>query len=121
MGLSIRRSVGFLGTLALLAGASGPSNGVTASAAAGLPTFGNPTISGVQGTGFEQDLRIDRRGRLYTSAPGSLSSTISYINRSFDAGQTFKWVAGAAQPFGKPISCVGGGDSELATDSGNNL
>src|SRR5207245_1646673 len=55
------------------------------------------------------------------SAPVSLSSTISYINRSFDAGQTFKWVAGAAQPFGKPITCVGGGDSELATDSGNNL
>jgi hypothetical protein len=86
-----------------------------------VPTFGNPTISGVQGTGFEQDLRIDRSGRVYTSAPGSLSSTISYLNRSFDGGQTFKWVAGATQPFGKLPTCVGGGDSELATDSANNL
>jgi hypothetical protein len=94
---------------------------ISAAAAPAAPTFGNPTISGVQGTGFEQDLRIDRSGRVYTSAPGSLSSTISYINHSVDGGQTFKWVAGAVQPFGKPLSCVGGGDSELATDSANNL
>jgi hypothetical protein len=94
---------------------------ITAAAATATPTFGNPTISGVQGTGFEQDLRIDRNGRVYTSAPGSLSSTISYINRSFDGGQTFKWVAGATQPTGKLPTCVGGGDSELATDSANNL
>ncbi|MHB8687164.1 MAG: hypothetical protein ACYDB4_08210 [Candidatus Dormibacteraceae bacterium] len=92
-----------------------------AAAASAVPAFGNPTISGVQGTGFEQDLRIDRSGRVYTSAPGSLSSTISYINHSVDGGQTFKWVAGAVQPFGKPTTCVGGGDSELATDSANNL
>jgi hypothetical protein len=94
---------------------------LTVGAASSVPTFGNPTISGVQGTGFEQGARVDPSGRIYTSAPGSLSSTISYINRSFDGGQTFKWVAGAAQPFGKPISCVGGGDSELATDTAGNL
>jgi hypothetical protein len=90
-------------------------------AAAPAITFGNPTISGVQGTGFEQGLRIDRSGNVYTSAPGSLSSTISYINRSFDRGQTFKWVSGAVQPFGKVPTCAGGGDSELATDSAGNL
>ena len=121
MGLSFRRSAGLLGTLALLASLTGKSAPVPASAASGVPTFGNPTISGIQGTGFEQDLRLDRSGRVYSSAPGSLSSTISYINRSLDGGQTFKWVAGAVQPFGKPISCVGGGDSELATDTANNL
>src|SRR5260370_41979091 len=43
------------------------------------------------------------------------------MNRSFDGGQPFRWVGGAAQPFGKPLSCVGGGDSELATDTAGNL
>ena len=121
MGLTFRRSAGLLGALALLASLTGKGAPVTASADSSIPTFGNPTISGIQGTGFEQDLRLDRSGRVYSSAPGSLSSTISYINRSLDGGQTFKWVAGAVQPFGKPISCVGGGDSELATDTANNL
>jgi hypothetical protein len=121
MGLSFRRSAGLLGILALLASLTGKGAPITASAASSVPTFGNPTVSGIQGTGFEQDLRLDRSGRVYSSAPGSLSSTISYINRSLDGGQTFKWVAGAVQPFGKPISCVGGGDSELATDTANNL
>lgn len=116
-----RRYVAAAGGLALGAALTGATIPITAAATTAAPTFGNPTISGVQGTGFEQGLRVDRAGRVYTSAPGSLSSTISYINRSFDAGQTFKWVAGAVQPFGKPTTCVGGGDSELATDSANNL
>src|SRR5207237_10555330 len=89
-------------------------------AASSVPTFGNPTISGVQGTGFEQGATVDTGGSIYTSAPGSLSSTISYINRSFDDGQLFRWVAGAAQAFGKPLSCVGGGHSELGTDTAAN-
>lgn len=105
----------------MFAALTGPPGPLAAAAATGVPGFGNPTISGVQGTGFEQGVRLDSQGRVYTSAPGSLSSTISYINRSFDGGQTFKWVAGAVQPFGKPTTCVGGGDSELATDSANNL
>ncbi|HKV87096.1 MAG TPA: hypothetical protein VJT78_03780 [Candidatus Dormibacteraeota bacterium] len=116
----LRRLVALVGGVILVGALSGGGTPLAASASSG-PTFGNPTISGVQGTGFEQDLRIDRAGRIYTSAPGSLSSTISYVNRSFDGGQTFKWVAGAVQPFGKPTTCAGGGDSELATDSANNL
>ena len=58
------------------------------------PTFGQPTISGIQGVGFEQDLRLDptNANRLYTSVPGSLSSDTSWIWRSTDAGKTFKWV-----------------------------
>src|ERR1700682_2470801 len=121
MGTRWRRCIAAAGGLALAAAFSGPMVPITAAAGTGVPTFGNPTISGVQGTGFEQDLRIDRSGRVYTSAPASLSSTISYLNRSFDGGQTFKWVAGASQPTGKLPTCVGGGDSELATDSANNL
>jgi hypothetical protein len=121
MGTRWRRCIAAAGGLALAAAFSGPMVPITVAAATGVPTFGNPTTSGVQGTGFEQDLRIDRSGRVYTSAPASLSSTISYLNRSFDGGQTFKWVAGASQPTGKLPTCVGGGDSELATDSANNL
>lgn len=89
--------------------------------AATPPTFGEPTISGVQGNGFEQDIRLDRQGRVYTSAPDSLSSTVSTVWRSLDRGQTFKWVPAAQQPSGKLDTCVGGGDAELATDSANNL
>ena len=121
MGNRLGRPAALLGALAV--GALLPLSALQPAlgAASSVPTFGNPTISGVQGTGFEQGATVDPGGRIYTSAPGSLSSTISYINRSFDGGQTFKWVAGAAQPFGKPLSCVGGGDSELATDTAGNL
>src|SRR6202035_4526897 len=56
------------------------------------PTFRNPTISGIQGFGFEQDLRLDTHGRVFTSVPGSLGSARSYGWRSLDGGQTFKWL-----------------------------
>ncbi len=83
------------------------------------PTFGHPIISGVQGVGFEQDLRADPSdaARIYTSAPGSESSDTSWIWQSLDGGLTFKWVT-AAIPFeGKPTPpCAGGGDSELGVD-----
>src|SRR5690348_8897008 len=85
------------------------------------PVFGEPTISGIQGNGFEEDIRLDRAGRVYTSSPGSLSSTISWVWRSLDGGKTFKWVPAAVQPAGKLPTCAGGGDSELATDSANHL
>lgn len=87
------------------------------------PTFGNPTVSGIQGTGFEQDLRIDGRGRIYTSAPGSIAAATSFIYRSLDGGQTFKLVPAAIQPQAKlALTCpAGGGDTELATDTAGNL
>ncbi|MDQ6708991.1 MAG: hypothetical protein M3Z11_00395 [Candidatus Dormibacteraeota bacterium] len=85
------------------------------------PTFGNPTVSGIQGYGFEQDLRLDTHGRVYTSVPGSLGSNLSYGWRSLDGGQTFKWLPAAAQPIGKLPMCNGGGDTELATDSQDRL
>jgi Dockerin type I domain len=84
-----------------------------------LPSFGHPVMSGIQGVGFEVDLRIDptNPNRIYQSAPGSESSDTSWIWHSLDGGLTFKWVA-AATPFeGKPTltptHCAGGGDSEL--------
>jgi hypothetical protein len=112
-----------LATAAVLVGASlNPLTGsAQSSPSAPLPTFGNPTISGIQGYGFEQDLRLDTQGRVYTSAPGGLPSTISYAWRSLDGGLTFKWLPAAAQPVGKLPMCNGGGDTELATDSANRL
>lgn len=96
---------------------------VRAAGSATAPTFGNPTISGIQGTGFEQDLRVDSRGRIYTSAPGSIAAAISFVYRSLDGGQTFKLVPAATQPQGKlALTCpAGGGDTELATDTAGNL
>jgi hypothetical protein len=87
------------------------------------PTFGQPTISGIQGVGFEQDLRLDptNSNRLYTSVPGSLSSDTSWIWHSTDGGKTFKWVVAGTAKVGKPNSCAGGGDTELAVDSAANL
>jgi len=87
------------------------------------PTFGHPVISGIQGTGFEQDLRLDpsNPNRIYTSAPGTASANTSWIWRSLDAGRTFKWVPNATALEGKVTTCNGGGDTELAVDSAGHL
>lgn len=87
------------------------------------PIFGQPTISGIQGVGFEQDIRLDptNANRVYTSVPGSLSSDTSWIWHSEDAGKTFKWVTAGTAKQGKPDACAGGGDTELAVDSAGNL
>ena len=97
-------------------------NGLLANAQS-APTFGQPTISGIQGVGFEQDLRLDptNANRVYTSVPGSLSSDTSWIWHSEDSGKTFKWVVAGTAKEGKPNTCAGGGDTELAVDSGGNL
>jgi hypothetical protein len=94
-----------------------------ANSANSAPTFGQPTISGIQGVGFEQDLRLDPTDakRVFTSVPGSLSSATSWIWHSEDGGETFKWVVAGTAKEGKPIACPGGGDTELAVDTSGNL
>lgn len=96
---------------------------VVPAAFAQTPTFGQPTISGIQGVGFEQDLRLDPSDakRAYTSVPGSLSSDTSWIWHSEDRGRTFKWVTAATAKEGKPNPCAGGGDTELAVDTTGHL
>src|SRR5207247_8888557 len=109
--------------VALLA-ATLDSPGAQATAPPPRPTFGQPTISGIQGVGFEQDLRLDptNANGAYTSVPGSLSSNTSWIWRTQDGGKTFKWIPAATATEGKVNpSCAGGGDSELAVDSGGHL
>ena len=85
----------------------------------GTPTFGHPVISGIGGTGFEEDLRLDpsNPNRLYTSVPGTLSADTSWIWRSLDGGRTFKWIPNATALEGKVAApCSGGGDTELGVD-----
>src|SRR5262249_3809696 len=76
----------------------------------GLPTFGQPTIAGVGGFGFEADLRLDPGDptRIYESVPGTGGADTSWIWRSLDGGKTFKWVPSAAPLNGKATPCVGG-------------
>ena len=96
-------------------------------AAIGDPTFGQQTISGIQGVGFEQDIRVDvstnaaTKGTIYTSVPGALTSDTSWIWRSIDGGKTFKWVPAAVPKTGKAVACAGGGDTELAVDDKGRL
>src|SRR2546430_11263496 len=86
-------------------------------------TFGHPIISGIGGVGFEQGLRVDpsNANRLYTSAPGSLSSDTSWVWHSLDGGKTFKWVVAATALEGKYTTCAGGGDTETGVDSAGHL
>src|SRR3989454_10273496 len=111
--LSLTLAIAFAGARAPQARAAGSSS----------PTFGQPTISGIQGVGFEQDLRLDptNANRVYTSVPGALSSDTSWIWHSEDGGKTFKWVVAGTAKDGKPglggsPVCAGGGDTELAVD-----
>jgi hypothetical protein len=87
-------------------------------AATATPTFGQPIINGIGGTGFEQAIRLDptNPNRIYTSTPGSASADTSWIWHSLDGGKTFKWVVGAAPFEGKVTTCHGGGDTELGVD-----
>jgi hypothetical protein len=118
-----------LGTAALslaflsFAASSSPDSTGVALATAAAPTFGHPVISGLGGNGFEQDLRVDPSNptRLYTSAPGSLSSNTSWIWRSLDGGKTFKWIPGSTPLTGKAVVCAGGGDTELGVDSAGHV
>jgi hypothetical protein len=96
------------------AGAAKPAGGIA---------FGQPTIAGVAGWGFEPDLRGDPTdpNRIYTSSPDSAGSNTSWIWRSLDGGKTFKWIPAAAPLNGKVTVCPGGGDTELAVDPAGRL
>lgn len=102
------------------------ASGRTLTAAAGSAstlTFGQPTIAGLGGVGFEPAFRLDPSdpNRAYESAPGSLSSDTSWVWTSKDAGQTWKFVTAGAPLTGKYSTCAGGGDTELGVDSTGSL
>jgi hypothetical protein len=87
----------------------------------GTPTFGRPTIVGVQAGGnSEPGLRIDTHGRVYVTSP---FWPYSALWRSLDRGETFRWVPAADATTGRLETCrlQTGGDSEIATDSADRL
>jgi hypothetical protein len=95
--------------------------GSSAGSANSLPTFGRPTIVGVQAGGnSEPGLRIDTHGRIYVDSP---VWPYSAVWRSVDGGATFKWIPAAAARTGRLPTCQQptGGDSELATDTADRL
>jgi len=86
-----------------------------------VPTFGRPTIIGVQAGGnSEPGLAIDTRGRLYVTSP---VWPFSALWRSLDGGASFKWVPAADADTGRLATCrlPTGGDSEVATDSADHV
>jgi len=86
-----------------------------------LPSFGRPTIVGIQAGGnSEPGLRIDTHGRIYVTAP---FWPYSALWRSLDGGATFKWIPAADAGTGRLPTCQRqtGGDAEIATDAAGRL
>ena len=87
--------------------------------AAASATFGQPTIAGIGGWGFEADLRLDpsNANRLYMSAPDSrelrreLHLALARRRQDVQVGAR----RGAARA-ARSTTCHGGGDTELAVD-----
>jgi hypothetical protein len=106
--------------LSILVGAS-PAHEQTRAAVGPAPTFGRPTIVGLQAGGnSEPFLGIDTHGRRYVTVP---YGSRSLLWRSTDEGRTFKWVPGAEAKTGSLPTCPNdaGGDAELATDAADRL
>ncbi|MCU1600816.1 MAG: hypothetical protein JWO22_1525 [Frankiales bacterium] len=109
--------------VALLVGGASVAGLATpaAQAAAGSTLrFGHEVVIDHQRSGFEPDIVTDSKGRVFSSVPNGSSQGESFVWRSLDHGDSFQLVPGNVA-FGKPASCVGGGDTELAKDTGDNL
>ena len=108
---------------ALLAGSAGLAGSafVPAAEAASPLTFGHQVILDHQRSGFEPDIVVDSKGKIYSSVPNGSSQAHSFIWQSVDHGDSFQLVPGQFG-VGKPLTCPqGGGDTELAKDTGDNL
>src|SRR5438309_1936586 len=83
--------------------------------------FGREVIVDHQRVAGEPSISIDSQDRIYVAAPFGFSTTASFVWRSVDHGQSFHLVPGDLATFGKPTTCVGGGDSGFAVDSVNRI
>src|SRR5437868_12259174 len=92
-----------------------------AGAASKTPVFGREVIVDHQRVAGEPSISIDSQDRIYVAAPFGFSTTASFVWRSTDHGQSFHLVPGDLATFGKPTTCIGGGDSALAVDTANRL
>ena len=108
---------------ALLTGSAGLAGSAflpTAEAASTL-RFGHEVVIDHQRSGFEPDIVLDSKGKIYSSVPNGSSQAHSFIWQSVDRGDSFQLVPGQLG-VGKPLTCPqGGGDTELARDAGDNL
>src|SRR6266576_1399675 len=91
------------------------------SAASKGPVFGREVIVDHQRVAGEPSISIDSQDRIYVAAPFGFSTTASFVWRSTDHGQSFHLVPGDLATFGKPTTCIGGGDSAVAVDTANRL
>ena len=102
------------------AGLAGTALLPTADAASGL-RFGHEVVIDHQRSGFEPDIVLDSKGKIYSSVPNGSSQAHSFVWQSVDRGDSFQLVPGQLG-VGKPLTCPqGGGDTELAKDAGDNL
>jgi hypothetical protein len=109
-------------------GRRGPAARTSGNAAQADPIgFAEPTMVGINGDGFELDLRADPAtpSTIYSAAPGASSANTSWIWKTTDSGKTWRWVEAAAPLNGKVQSstppCQGGGDTEVAIDLHHHL
>jgi len=103
-------------------GAQAASTAATTSAApgGGGALFSHGAVVDMQRSGFEPGIQIDSQDRLYTSVPYGFSNTQSFLWSSENHGDSYQLIP-ASVGTGKPQTCVGGGDSELALDARDNL
>jgi hypothetical protein len=123
---------GCLGIAALVPAAAAtatPGRATQSATTAAVPTsalprdamrFSHEVVVDEQRNGFEPDVLIDSKDRYYTSVPNGSSQGTSYVWVSSDHGKTFRLVPGSVL-HGKPVTCVGGGDTELQLDKNDNL
>ncbi len=82
--------------------------------------FSHGAVVDMQRSGFEPGIQIDSQDRLYTSVPYGFSDTQSFLWSSENHGSSYQLIP-ASVGTGKPQTCAGGGDSELALDARDNL
>jgi MYXO-CTERM domain-containing protein len=82
--------------------------------------FSHEVVVDEQRSGFEPDVLVDGKDRMYTSVPNGSSQGTSFVWGSRDHGNSFQLVPGSVL-HGKPKTCAGGGDTELQLDKANNL
>jgi hypothetical protein len=82
--------------------------------------FSHEVVVDEQRSGFEPDILVDSKDRMYMSVPNGSSEGTSFVWISRDHGNSFQLVPGSVL-HGKPTTCAGGGDTELQLDKGDNL
>lgn len=82
-------------------------------------TFSHEVPVDQQRAGFEPDVKVGTDGSIYTSVPAGFLLTRSFLWSSHNQGNSYSFVPGAIGD--KTLTCIGGGDTELALDGANNL